>query len=179
MRVRDALIEEIVQDRNAGYVTISYGEIGDFNMIHVKVVQLLVGQGAVIQNQFGQKMLLRDLREGMSVDAEFSSAMTASEPPQARAFRIVVLKDKYSSHIMIDRVVMVDVPNSYFITGKANDINSQMRFNVTPATIILDRRGNRIYLGSIRAGQMVKVVYANYMTFSIPPQTTAYSVQIL
>ena len=178
IRVSDALIEEIFSDRNAGYVTISYGNMGEFNMVHIVVVQLLVGQDTVIQNQFGQKMLLRDLKAGMRVDAEFSNAMTASEPPKARAFKIVALDKRKSSNVKVDRVMMVDADNGFFITG-TNNINSQIRFNVTPATIIMDQRGNRICLCSLRNGQMVKVVYASFMTFSIPPQTTAYRVQIV
>lgn len=179
IRVSDALIEEIFSDRNAGYVTISYGNMGEFNMVHIVVVQLLVGQDTVIQNQFGQKMLLRDLKAGMRVDAEFSNVMTASEPPKARAFKIVALDKRKSSNVKVDRVMMVDADNGFFVTGNANNINSQIRFNVTPATIIMDQRGNRICLCSLRNGQMVKVEYASFMTFSIPPQTTAHRVQII
>lgn len=179
IRVRDALIEEVVQDRNAGYVTISYGEMGKFNMIHINVVQLLVGQATMIQNQFGQEMLLRDLKKGMTVNAEFSKAMTTSQPPQARAYKIVAMTENTNFNTITDRVIMVDADNSYFITGNENDINSQIRFNVSSETLILDRRGNRVCLCSIRIGQMVRVEYATFMTLSIPPQTTAYTVQIV
>ena len=179
IRVRDALIEDIFRDRNAGYVTISYGEMGQFNMIHIRVVVLLVGQDTIIQNQSGQEMRLRDLEVGMTVDAEFSNVMTASEPPQARAFRIVVISDTKPSDETVARVMFVDADNRFFITGNANDIYSQIRFNVSAATIILNRRGNRIGLGSLRPGQMVRVKHALFMTFSIPPQTAAYRVEIL
>lgn len=177
--VKDALIEEIFRDRNAGYVTISYGDMGDFNMIHIMVVQLMVGQDTVIQNQFGQKMRLRDLEVGMMVDAEFSTVMTASEPPKARAFMIKMLNKKRSSTVKVDMVMTVDVNNRFFITGNANDIQKQIRFNVSAATKIFDRRGNRICLSGLEPRQMVKVEHASFMTFSIPPQTTAYSVQII
>lgn len=179
IRVRDALIEEIVQNRNSGYITISYGEMGEFNMTHMIVVQLLLGPDTVIQNQFGQEMQLRDLEKGMVVDAEFSSAMTASIPPQARAFKIIALNKNNSSNTIVDRVILVNTNNSFFITGNVNDINSQIRFIVTKNTIILNQRGNRICLCSIRPGQMVRVEHASFMTFSIPPQTTAYRVQII
>lgn len=177
--VKDALIEEIFRDKNGGYVTISYGDMGEFNMIQIIVVQLLVAQDTVIQNQFGQKMLLRDLEAGMRINAEFSNIMTASEPPITRAFTITVLREKTSSNVKMDRVITVDTDNNFFVTGNANDINSQIRFQVSAATIILDKRGNRVCLSSIKAGQMVRVEYASFMTFSIPPQTTAYKVQIL
>lgn len=179
IRVRDALIEEVFSDRNVGYVTISYGLIGELNIIHINVVQLLVGQSTVIENQFGQEMLLRNLKKGMRVDAEFSNMMTASLPPQARAYRIVVLNENITSNTTTDRVIMVDVDDNYFITGQVNNINNQIRFNVSPSTLILDRRGRRIRLWDLRAGQMVRVAHANSMTSSIPPQTAAYRVQIV
>ncbi|SFR69842.1 hypothetical protein [Anaeromicropila populeti] len=177
--VRDALIEEVFHDRNAGYVTISYGEIGNFNIVHIRVVQLLVGQTTIIQNRSGQSLLLRDLRKGMTVDAVFSNLMTASEPPQARAFEIIVWNEETHSNTVVDRVITVNTENHFFITGKANLPEKQIRFNVNPQTVLLDQRGNRICLCRIRAGQMVKVTHADFMTFSIPPQTTAYRVQIV
>lgn len=179
IQVQDAIIEEIMRDRNAGYVTISYGVMGEFNMIHINLVTLLVDRDTMIQNQFGQEMFLRDLEEGMVVDAEFSSVMTSSIPPQSRAFRITVLRENNVSNIKVDRVLSVDDANRFLITGNANDISSQIRFVITDYTLILDRRGNRICLCHIRPGQMVRVEHASFMTFSIPPQTTAYSVQVL
>lgn len=179
-RVRDAKIEDIFRDRNAGYVTISYGIIGDFNMINIELITLLVGQNTIIQNEVGEELLLRDLEVGMMVNAEFSSMVTASIPPQSSAYRITVLGDEdWDTYVKVDRVLIVDSDDSYFMTGNANDINSQIRFNVSPTTLILDRRGNSISLLSLRPGQMVRVEHASYMTFSIPPQTTAYLVQVL
>lgn len=177
--VKDAFIEEVFRDRDAGYVTISYGVMNEFNIIQMIIVQLLIAQDTVIQNQFGQKMLLRDLRAGMRINTEFSNVMTASEPPIARAFTITVLRERIASNVKTDRVITVDTENSFFVTGIANDINSQIRFQVSPATIILDKRGNRVCLCSIKIGQMVRVEHATFMTFSIPPQTAAYKVQIL
>lgn len=179
IRVRDALIEEIFSDRNAGYVTISYGDIGDFNMIHIRVVTLLVGRDTIIQNQGGQQLLLRDLRVGMSVDAVFSAAMTSSIPPQARAYEITVLQGSRSSDTKEGTVIMVDGRNNFLIAGNSRNISNQIRFNVTPDTLILDRRGNRITLFDIRPGQRVRIEHANSMTFSIPPQTTAFRIQVL
>lgn len=179
IRVRDALIEEVLQNRNTGVITISYGEIGQFNMIHTKIVKLLVDQNTVIQNQFGQKMFLKNLEKGMTINAEFSNLMTASMPPQARAIKIIVLNENNYLNIKRDKIIMVDVENNFFVTGRENNRSSQIHFNVSPFTIILDRRGNRICLCDLKVGHMVKVKYAKFMTFSIPPQTAAYQVQLL
>jgi hypothetical protein len=107
IRVQDALIEEINIRNRTGYVTISYGVLGEFSMIHMELVTLIVSHDTIIQNQFGQKLSLRDLREGMVIDAEFSSAMTRSIPPQSRAFRITVLNTEGSFKVRVDSVLFL------------------------------------------------------------------------
>jgi len=104
IRVRAAIIEEIFRDRNVGYVTISYGLMGEFDMIHMNLVTLVVNQDTIIQNHAGRDMLLRYLEKGMTVDAEFSNRMTSSNPPQSQAFKITVLNRRRSSNITVDRV---------------------------------------------------------------------------
>lgn len=175
----NAIIEEIFIDNRTGFVTISYGVMGEFCMVHIELVTLVVSQDTIIRDQFGQSMSLRDLREGMIVDAEFSSAMTRSIPPQARAYRITVINQQNNSNITEDFVLSVDTINSFLYTGNANDIYSQMRFVINDSTMILDRRGNRIRLRDLRPGQRVRVEHANFQTMSIPPQTTAFVVQVL
>ncbi len=178
IRVRDALIEEISIDRGTGRVTISYEELRDSNVIRMNVVTLIVGRQTVIRDQFGQNLSLRDLREGMTIDAVFSSAMTRSIPPQSQAFRITV-KDGMDSNVTVGQVLRVDLNNRFLYTGTARDPLSQVRFVITRSTLILDRRGNRISLRSLRRGQTVRVEHAIFQTASIPPQTTAFRVQVL
>jgi hypothetical protein len=179
IRTRDSIIEEIRIDRNTGYVTISYGRMGDFNMLHMELVTLIVSRDTIIRDSNGRNLNLSDLREGMVVDAEFSSAMTFSIPPQSRACRITVVNRNAASNTTVGRVMTVDVRNGFLYTGSANDLTSQMRYVITNSTSILDSRGNQIPLRNIRIGQRVRVEHANFQTSSIPPQTTAFVVQIL
>lgn len=184
IRTRDSIIEEIRIDRSTGFVTISYGVMGDFNIIHMELVTLVVGNDTIIRDRSGRNLRLSDLREGMVVDAEFSSAMTFSIPPQARAFRITVVNRNVNSNItdsMITegRVLTVDFANGFLYTGNMNNLSSQMRFVITNSTAILDRNGNRIRLRHIRPGQRVRVEHATFQTPSIPPQTTAFVVQVI
>lgn len=180
INVEDAIVEEISADfrTQTGYVTISYGVMGNFNIIHMELVSLIVSRDTIIRDQFGQNMTLRDLREGMRVDAEFSSSMTRSIPPQARAFRITVI-NQIDTAVTEGRVIDVDTRNGFLLTGRPNDIYSQMRFVITDATVIRNRRGRRIRLRDIRPGDFVVVEHANFQTMSIPPQTTAFDVQVL
>ncbi len=179
IRTRDSVIEEIRSDKNTGFVTISYGVMGDFNIIHMELVTLIVTRDTIIQDRSGRNLRFRDLREGMVVNAEFSSAMTRSIPPQARAFRIVVVKRNEVFNTTIGRVLKVELRNGFLYTGKANDSSSQMKFVITNSTLILGRNGNEISLRDIRVGQKVRVEHAKNQTFSIPPQSTAFVVQII
>jgi hypothetical protein len=180
----DAVIEEIFHDNRTSYVTISYGVLGDFNMTHINLVTLLVDRNTIIRNRRGQRISVRDLSVGNVVDAEFSAAMTRSIPPQSRAYRITVVRENvnpypnpnFNPNIVEDRIMEVDTRNNFFYTGNPNDIMSQMRFVVNNMTEIYDRRGNRISLRDLRPGQMVRVEHADFMTMSIPPQTTAFRV---
>ena len=174
----NAFIEDINIDNRTAYVTISYGVLGDFNTINMEIVTLIVGRDTVIMDQLEQSMTIRDLREGMRVDAVFSAAMTRSIPPQSRAYRITVISDMQSS-FNEGRVLEVDPANRFLYTGIPFDIMSQTRFVVTDATTIRDRRGRIIRLRDLSPGDFVRVEHANFMTMSIPPQTTAFDIQIL
>ena len=176
---QDALIEDIYRDDRTGYVTISYGILGESNMIHMQLVTLIVSQGTRIRDQYGRHLRFRDLEVGMLVDAVFSSIMTRSYPPQSNAFSITVKTPKVPFNVTVDRIIEIDTCNNFIYTGDPNDMLSQMRFVITDATIILDRRGNRTQLENLRPGQMVRIEHATFQTASIPPQTTAFRVQVL
>ena len=179
IRTQNSIIEEIRVDRNTGYVTISYGVMREHNVTHMELVTLIVSRDTIIQDRAGRSIPLSDLRVGMTVDATFSAAMTFSIPPQARAYRIKVVNRNAVSNTTVERVLYVDLRNNFLYTGNANDPSSQMRFVITNSTLILDRNGRRIPLRDIRMGQRVRVEHATFQTPSIPPQTTAYVVQVI
>lgn len=185
INVEDAVIEEIFQDNNVSYVTISYGVLGDFNTINMELVRLVVDRNTIIRDRRGRRMRVRDLRVGNVVDASFSTAMTRSIPPQSRAFAITLIREYVNPiqpgfpNIVEDRIMEVDRNNNFLITGNPFDMMSQMRFVVDNSTEIFDRRGNRIRLRDLRPGQMVRVEHADFMTMSIPPQTTAFRIWVI
>lgn len=179
LRVRDAIIERIFSDGKIGYVTISYGILDSNNNICMNLVTLIVGPNTIIKDIFGENFPFGALREGMIVDSDFSAIMTKSNPPHSKAFRIIVSYKNWPFNFKIGRVMKVDLKNRFLITGDSDDIYSQVRFVVTDSTLILDRKGNRIRLKDIRPGQFVRIEHANFMTASIPPQTTAFRIQVL
>lgn len=178
--VDNAIIEEVAaMNESEGYVLISF-EVGDENsMMYAQELRLNVGNNTIIINQEGTPLTLNDLSKGMIIDADFSSAMTRSIPPQSFAYRIVVLVEETSVHITTDRVVSVDTDNGFLFTGNPYDIYDQKIFTISDTTVILDRNNNVISLEVIQPGQLVRVEHAIFATLSIPPQSPAYLVQVL
>lgn len=179
--VEDALIENTFTRNRTNFVTISYGVPGRGGLIKIEVVTLIVDRNTRIRDQFGNRIGFRDLRQGMVINTRFSANMTRSNPPQAQAFSIVIVRENKSSLIEEGRVIDVSVEGNfgYILTGVPNNPNRQMRYAVSNRTKLRDRRGNPISLRAIRPGQMVRIEREAFQTMSIPPQTSALSVQII
>lgn len=180
LRVENAIIQEVYTNtEKTGYVLISFEVSGENNLIYMQEVRLNVGDKTIIIDEMGMPLNLYDLRKGMRIEADFSSAMTRSIPPQSNAYRIVVLQEAPSVNITTDRVVSVDTNNSFLITGNPYDMYDQRIFTISNVTAILDPNNNAIPLEAIQPGQLVRVEHAIFETLSIPPQSPAYLVQIL
>lgn len=57
--------------------------------------------------------------------------------------------------------------------------NETLRLNVGENTLILDENGNRIPLTNLRNGMIVNAAFSLATTRSIPPQASAYIIQIV
>lgn len=181
-QVTNALVEEVsTRNNTTGTVLISYVELSPGGGSFVTSLQLNVDRNTVILNPTGGGCgCLRDIREGMWVDALFSSRMTRSIPPQSNAFLIVVRRGLPApSDSTTARILSVNPRQRFLMTGSPTNINSQMRFNLTNNTFIRDRQGNPISIEGLRPGQTVRIIHANFQTASIPPQTTAFYIQVL
>jgi len=180
IHVENALIEEVrVENESRGYVLVSLKLYDDNNIKYMQEVRLNVGDDTIIIDEKGRMLNLYDIEKGMQIDADISSLMTRSIPPQSFAYRIVVLDKKASVTIKTDRVVGVDTDNGFLLTGNPYDMNDQFLFTISSDTVILDKNNNIISLNEIQPGQLVRVEYAIFQTLSIPPQSPAYRVQII
>jgi hypothetical protein len=180
IHVENAIIEEVAANTGrTGYILISFGVSDENNMIYMQEIRLNVGNNTIIIDEKGRLLDLYDLKMGMRIDADFSSAMTRSIPPQSHAYRIVVLQEEPSVNITTDRVVSVDTNNGFLLTGNPYDMYDQFIFNISNETVILDQNNSTIPLEAIQPGQLVRVEHAMFQTLSIPPQSPAYRVQIL
>jgi hypothetical protein len=180
IHVDRALVEEVVvNNASTGYILISIDVSDENNVIYMQEIRLNIGDNTIIIDENGIELNLDDLNEGMRVDADFSSAMTRSIPPQSSAYRIVVLEEEDSVEYTTDRVVSVDPSNGFLLTGNPNDMYDQMIFTISNQTVILNQDNEMIPLDEIQPGQLVRVEHAIFQTLSIPPQSPAYRVQII
>lgn len=181
IRIDNALVEDVsYSNRGTGYILVSYAVPESNQMVSIQTLRLNINRNTVILNSFGQSMCLCNIHAGMWINAVFSSAMTRSIPPQSNAFLITVRRGiQAPADTSIGRVAFVDTENNFLYTGNPFNINSQTRYVITNNTTIVDRNGNPIRLRALRPGQMVRIVHANFQTASIPPQTTAFHIQLM
>ncbi|SET30353.1 hypothetical protein [[Clostridium] polysaccharolyticum] len=92
MAVDNALIIDVDITPQFSTVTIVY-EVRNFvNQASSQTVRLVITDETQIVSQFGQRIGVWGLREGMLINARFSSRFTRSLPPQAEAFWIRIIR---------------------------------------------------------------------------------------
>lgn len=178
IRVFSALIEDIARDRGAVFVTISYTNCAGCGTPS-DTVRLVVNQSTDIYDEQGRNIRPNELERGMTIDASFSSAMTRSIPPQAQAFFIRITERPVQSVTTTGRIAEVNSRNNFIIVLTSQNPSSAIRFHILPDTVILDLFGRRTRLLALRPGFRVRVEHASFMTAGIPPQTTAFTVQVI
>lgn len=178
IHIKNGVVDEIRMEEQESFVTVTYKTSGEFGLKFVTTVTLVAGKNTVIQDESGQEKSLKDLKEGMKIDALASSRMTRSLPPQTAAYEIRIQKEK-QYQTTETRVLMADIKNQILYTGIPGQPSKQIKFIISKETRILNRRGMPIHLWNLRRGQFVRVQHADFLTNSIPPQTAAYRIQIL
>ena len=76
-------------------------------------------------------------------------------------------------------ILNVDRSDRSFTTINGGDFSTVIRFNAADNVMIFDRSGRPINFDRLTAGMRVRVRHANFMTASIPPQTTAFEIRVL
>ncbi len=178
INVFNAVIDDIFSDRGTRFVTISYNEcVRCVN--NVNRVTLIVDSNTLIIDQWGNTVNANRLRRGMNINASFSTVMTRSIPPQTVAYTIQLLNSTTFYDTTDGRIVSVDRANR-FITVLANsNMSPVIRFNIAPNAIIMTPFGRTTSISALTPGMRVRITHATFMTLSIPPQTTAYRIQIM
>lgn len=188
-RIRRAFVDEVsFFNRNNGYILISYAVPQQNGVTTAEQLRLNVNNSTTILNEFGLPIGLRDIRRGTWVDATFSSRMTRSIPPQANALVIITRPSARppfrppsgpETMTTTERVLWVDCNNNILMGGMPNNMRSMTRYVIADSAVILNRNGLPISLCNLRPGQLVQITRANFQTASIPPQTTAFRIQVV
>lgn len=194
MNITNGIITEIVERMGNAFLTVEYGQ--------GEVIRLLVDEGTTILNNNCEELMWSDLQEGAVIDARASDAMTRSIPPQAMAYLIRLVREARPENpgpgmppnpgmspgpgkppreedVTVGRIWNIDRNNRRFDTITRQDFSTLTRFNVPEDARILNRMGRPMEFSGLMIGMRVEVRHANFMTASIPPQTTAYEVRVL
>ena len=177
-RISNATIEEISQDRNNTLVTAVYRDRRN-NRGEEQRIRMVVGPATVVVKMDGTRGTETDLSVGMVINAILSTAATRSIPPQSEAFFVEIVKGGMESSTTIGRIVDIDRMGRNFTTISDGNFTSIVRFNVPPNTPILNRMARNMDFSGLIPGMRVEVRHTNFMTASIPPQTTALEVKVL
>lgn len=177
--IENALIEQITRENQLGLVTISFGVPGRGNLIITRKMILVIDNNTIIRNHRGQRMFLRHLRVGMNIDVECIRNMNRSMPPRAQAIKISVVNRAANFVTREGCITEIDAENNFVFIDNKNRENDLLRLVITEDTIITNQRGRKICMADLSVGQNVRVEHATFQTASIPPQTTAFRVQIL
>ena len=174
IHISNGIIEDITRERNNTFVTVRYRS-GRNEM----TVRMLVGPRTIIRNMNGRPVSVNALRVGMTINAVVSSAMTRSIPPQSNAFVIEIVRNETRDEFTVGRILDIDRRNRSFTTISNVDPSTIIRFNVPDNAMIFDRMGRPIPFSRLNEGMLVWIRHADFMTASIPPQTTAFEIRVL
>lgn len=172
----NAIIQDISTDRNSTFITISYS---DCRSCPSQTARLVANNNTILLDENENAVRANDLSRGMTIHALFSSNMTRSIPPQANAYFIQIIRRPASNNTTIGRIIDIDRQNRSFTTINETNLTTVIRFNVPEDARIFDRMGRTIPFALLLPGMRVRVRHADFMTASIPPQTTAFEIQIL
>ncbi|MBQ2922870.1 MAG: hypothetical protein IJE60_07295 [Tyzzerella sp.] len=176
--ITNAVIQDITSERGTTFVTISFTS-RQGNQRDEQTLRLVIRPRTIILNANGSPVTANALREGMTINAAVSSAFTRSIPPQTVAYLIRIRGRQRPDDITVGNILDVDRNNRSFTTISDRDFSTIIRFNVPENAMIFDRIGRPINFSRLNPGMRVRVRHANFMTASIPPQTTAFEVRVL
>ncbi len=182
IEIQRGRIEEITRDNRNTLITVSYYDERERNSGRNRMeqqIRLVVNNRTFIFDEFGNTIQPNELQRGMTINAIVSSAMTRSIPPQATAYVIRILRRPVSDNVVTGRIIDIDRNSRMFTTITGNNPTSIVRFSVPNNTPIFDIEGRPMGFARLFPGLRVRVRHANFMTASIPPQTTALEIRVI
>ena len=182
VEIQRGRIEDITRDNRNTLITVSYSDERERNSGRNRMeqqIRLVINNRTFIFDEFGNTIRPAELQRGMTINAIVSSAMTRSIPPQATAYVIRILRRPVSDNVVTGRIIDIDRNSRMFTTITGNNPTSIVRFSVPNNTPIFDIEGRPMGFARLFPGLRVRVRHANFMTASIPPQTTALEIRVI
>lgn len=176
--ISNGTIIDISSQRNDMFVTVNY-RCGSCSRREEQTLRLVVNSQTIILNRNGVPVSADRLRVGMTINATVSSATTRSIPPQATALLIRITGESAFGSVTSGSILNVDRNNRSFTLLSGGNLSDIIQFNISENTRILNRMGMSINFRDLNSGMRVRVRHADFMTASIPPQTTAFEVRVL
>lgn len=171
-------IENITNDNRNTLITVAYTRGQSRDRIDERL-RMVVNNRTLIFDEFGNTIRPSELTRDMIINAVVSSAMTRSIPPQATAYTIRVIRRPVSDNTITGRIIDIDHDSRMFTTITGDNPRSVVRFSVPMNTPIYDMQGRPMGFSRLFPGLRVQVRHANFMTASIPPQTTAREIRVI
>lgn len=176
----NAVISQIEENK----VTVADDKLGE--------VVLNIGEDTKIVLLDGTEGTLSDLAADMDVVVEYGAAMTASLPPQNTPVSITVVEREAAEEELTEEGIaikgeIVEVADADEQGNLACTIKAEVTEDNTFEEIVLivsdetaiTKDGEEAAKEDLKAGVKMEAVHSQAMTFSIPPQTSAISINII
>lgn len=150
---------------------------------YLGTVVLHIGEETVITAD-GKTATAADILPEMLLGVEYGSIMTASIPPQNTPIRINIenlpidVEDETKQDLTFEGEITSIEENLVTVGNPGEDTNA-VCLVVSDETVIKKGYEKRIYkLDDLEVGMKISGTHADIMTFSIPPQTAALTIEI-
>lgn len=119
------------------------------------------------------------LVENAEIRIEYAEFMTMSIPPMTNAVKIWFLGVIEQEEQVVTILEKNETEEGTTITVFDAERNTDVVINITEETVITDKDGKKLTVNDIAMGKDVIVKYADFMTMSIPPITSAVSITVV
>lgn len=171
---------------NPGIVTVS--EVNEDGSLIVEdsclgTVVLHIGEDTVITAN-GKEAKAEDIKAEMLLGIEYGAEMTASLPPQNTPVRIIIENlpvdaEEESKQGLTFEGEITEINENLVILGNPGEDTDAICLVVSDETVIKKGYEKRVYkLDDLSIGMKISGTHAEAMTFSIPPQTVALTIDI-
>lgn len=159
-----------VTETGDGSITVNDPALGE-------VIVNITDDTKIIAN--GSEATIEAIEAGMTIAVEYSPEMTASIPPQTAAVTITLenTADEENESVAFSGTI-TEIDGELVTVGEPSATGS-VRLVVTDETVITRGMDKRIYkLDDLEIGMEIEGTHSSIATFSIPPQSVAYTIKI-